>query len=339
MTAIPAAGAHGGDGARIAAALGIDPADVLDLSASLNPFAPDVAALAARHLAAGALHRYPDVDRAERQLADALGIAADRLVLTAGGAQAIALVAEHTGRGWVDDPEFSLYRRHLPRLDPTAPRWRSDPHNPSGRLAAHPDPHPDPGDGDGAHPGRPGGDEDRGTGTGGEPGVWDEAFLPLSAGTWTRGRPGWALGSLTKAFASPGLRLGFALAPTPDEADAVRRRRPAWAVGGLECATLPDLLDHADPPGWTEQIAQARSDTAAVLRRHGLEPDPSDAPWLLVPHTSGLREALARQGVVVRECSSFGMCNYSRIAVPGEAGIERLDLALTTVGDRHRRDR
>lgn len=331
MSRIPAARAHGGDGARIAAALGIDPADILDLSASLNPFAPDVAALAARHLAAGALHRYPDVDLAERQLADGLGVPADRLVLTAGGAQAIALVAEHTGRGWVDDPEFSLYRRHLPRLDPAAPRWRSDPHNPSGRLAPHPagsNRDPRPGDGD---EGRRGDDS-------GEPGVWDEAFLPLSAGTWTRGRPGWALGSLTKAFASPGLRLGFAVAPRADDADAIRRRRPAWAVGGLECATLPDLLDHADPPGWTKQIAQARSDTAVVLRRHGFEPDPSDAPWLLVPHTAGLREALARQGVVVRECSSFGMCNYSRIAIPGEAGIERLDSALTTVGGRRRRE-
>ena len=29
---------------------------------------------------------------------------------------------------------LSLYRRHLARLDRTAPRWRSDPHNPSGRV-------------------------------------------------------------------------------------------------------------------------------------------------------------------------------------------------------------
>lgn len=294
---IPPAGDHGGDGARIAAALGVDPDQILDLSASLNPFAPDVAALAARHL--GALRRYPDVDRAEALLAEAIDVPEERLVLTAGGAQAIALVAEHTGHGWVDDPEFSLYRRHIPHLDPTAPRWRSDPHNPSGRLVADV-----------------------------QPGVWDEAFLPLSAGTWTRGRPGWALGSLTKAFACPGLRLGFAVAPTPDDADAVRRRRPMWAVDNLACALLPELLDAADPPGWTKRIADARADTAAILRRHGFAPEPSDAPWLLVPESAGLRERLGRQGVVIRECSSFGLCNYSRIAVPGTAGMERLDLAL-----------
>jgi len=301
MTAIPPAGAHGGDGARIAAALGIDPDDVLDLSASLNPYAPDVPKLVERRL--GALRRYPDVDQAEAILAAGLGLDPTRTVLTAGGAQAIALVAEHLGRGWVDDPEFSLYRRHLPVLDPTALAWRSDPHNPSGRLSA----------------------SDRSDVT---EAVWDEAFLPLSAGAWTRGRPGWALGSLTKAFACPGLRLGYAVAPTDRDADALRRKRPAWAVGSLACAVLPDLLERSDPPGWTKRIAAARQDTHTVLIQHGLTPEPSDAPWLLVPASAGLRTHLARQAVVVRDCSSFGLCNYSRIAIPGEVGIERLDSAL-----------
>ena len=41
--------AHGGDGAALAARLGVDPKDVLDLSASLNPVAPDVAPLVAAH--------------------------------------------------------------------------------------------------------------------------------------------------------------------------------------------------------------------------------------------------------------------------------------------------
>lgn len=314
MTPIPPAGAHGGDGARIAAALGVDPDDILDLSASLNPFAPDVAALLGEHLTA--LRRYPDVDKAEQELAEATGIPAERLVLTAGGSQAIALVAELTGAGWVEDPEFSLYRRHLPVLDPTAPRWRSDPNNPNGHLA-----------------------DASAEGGSDVPAVWDEAFLPLSAGVWTRGRPGWALGSLTKAFACPGLRLGFAVAPSVEEAKALRAKRPVWAVDGLACAVLPDLMDAADPPGWTRSVAKSRDETAAVLAAHGWTTEPSDAPWLLVPDSAGLREALAQQRVVVRDCSSFGLCNYSRIAIPGEAGIERLDTALATVGGRVRRGR
>ncbi len=298
VPAVPAPGEHGGDGARVAAALGLDPADVLDLSASLNPFAPDVARLARRHL--DALRRYPDVGEAEGLLAAGLRLPADRLVLTAGGSQAIALVAADVGAGWVDEPDFSLYRRHLPRLDPAAPRWRSDPHSPSGRLAAAAD----------------------------RAGVWDEAFLPLAAGVWTRGRPGWALGSLTKAFACPGLRLGFALAPSADDAARLRRARPAWAVGTLACALAPELAAVADAPGWTDEVARARAELAAVLRTHGWRPLPSDGPWLLVPRAAGLRAALARRGVVVRDCASFGLADHVRVAVPGADGLARLDRAL-----------
>jgi histidinol-phosphate/aromatic aminotransferase/cobyric acid decarboxylase-like protein len=237
-----------------------------------------------------------------------VGVPGERLVLTAGGAQAIALVAEHLAVGWVDEPDFSLYARHLPRLDPAAPRWRSDPHNPSGGLAEL-----------GAPP-------DHVT-------VWDEAFLPLSAARWTRGRPGWALGSLTKAFACPGLRLGYAVAPTAADAAALRDRRPAWAVGGLAGAVVPDLVAAADPRGWTRRIATARAQTVDVLRDHGLDPLPSEAPWLLVPNAAGLRDALARHAVVVRDCSSFGLPDHVRIAVPGDAGLDRLDTALTRALD------
>jgi histidinol-phosphate/aromatic aminotransferase/cobyric acid decarboxylase-like protein len=302
---IPPAGAHGGDGARVAAALGLAPDAVLDLSASLNPFAPDVVALAGRHL--GALRRYPDVDEAERLVAVMVDVPAERLVLTAGGAQAIALVAAHLGAGWVEEPDFSLYRRHLPRLDPGAPPWRSDPHNPSGALAPAGGPAP-------------------------ADAVWDEAFLPLGAGTWTRRRPGWALGSLTKAFACPGLRLGYAIAPTEDDAAALRAHRPAWAVGGVACAVLPELVAAADPQGWTAQIADARKATVAVLEQHGLQPLPSDAPWLLVPRAAGLRDALARRAVVVRDCTSFGLPGHVRVAVPDDEGLDRLDAALAAVG-------
>jgi histidinol-phosphate/aromatic aminotransferase/cobyric acid decarboxylase-like protein len=307
VTVIPPPGPHGGDGPRVAAALGLAPDAVLDLSASINPFAPDVAALAAPHL--GALRRYPDIEAAEVRLADAVGVPAERLVLTAGGSQAIALVADHLGRGRVDEPEFSLYRRHLGRIDPAGPRWRSDPHNPSGRLAGPSD----------------------------TAAVWDEAFLPLAAGTWTRGRPDWALGSLTKAFACPGLRVGFAVAPDPALAAALRRRRPAWAVGSLAAAVLPNMLAAADPPAWTARVAAARAELVGVLTSHGWSPQPSDAPWVLVPDAAGLRDALAHKAVVVRDCGSFGMADHVRIAVPDAAGLERLDRALARAATARRR--
>ena len=299
MTApVPPAGAHGGDGARVAAALGVDPSDVLDLSASLNPFAPDVAAVVARHL--DALGRYPDPAGATAALARCLGVDAERVLLTNGGSEAIALVAAEVG-GRVDEPEFSL----LPRGGTAV--WRSNPNNPTGLLAP-----PD-----------------------AVAGVWDEAFWPLATGTWTRGdadNGSWVVGSLTKLLACPGLRAGYVLAPPGADLAAVRRRQPHWSVNGLVVEALPELLDTVDLPAWSAGIADLRDELAVVLQSAGLLPAPSDACWVLV-EAPGLRERLAPQGVVVRDCSSFGLPGWVRIAVPGERGLERLAAALAAVGD------
>jgi len=299
---VPAPGPHGGDGPAVAAALGVDPASVLDLSVSLNPFAPDIRALARGHLEA--IERYPDPDRATRALAAAIGVDAERVVLTNGGSEAIALVAAELGPGWVEEPDFSLYRRHLPVVRAGAPEWRSNPRNPTGELA--------PPDATAA--------------------VWDEAFYPLATGTWTRGDGGAVVvGSLTKVFACPGLRLGYVLSPDGRLADRLRARQPRWAVNGVAAALVPDLLDRADLPAWATGIARRRADLVVVLRAYGLRPRPSDAPYVLVDGAAGLRERLARFGIVVRDCRSFGLPGSARVAVPGAAGLERLDAALHAV--------
>lgn len=290
---MPAAGRHGGDGPAVARALGIDPDAVVDLSVSLNPAAPDVATLAARHL--GALRHYPDQRRATGLLADALGVGPDRLLLTNGGSEAIALVAAELGGHVAAEPEFALHPR-----GEGGPVWRSDPHNPSGRLA---------GPSEGAD-------------------VWDEAFYPLATGAWTAGRPGVVVGSLTKVFACPGLRLGYVLA---DDAARFAGRQPHWPVNGLALALLPELIEGADLPAWQRAVVDARAGLVAVLAAHGIRAAPSDAPWVLA-RAPGLRERLAPLGVVVRDCAGFGLPGHVRIAVPSEAGLARLDDALRRVG-------
>lgn len=296
------AGDHGGDGARLARALGCAPEDILDLSASLNPVAPDPAPVVAAHLAA--LGRYPDPAAATTALAGAIGVSPDELLVTNGGAEAIALVAAELGPGWVDEPDFSLYRRHLPGVDRRGPRWRSNPHNPTGRLAP----------------------------TTAAAGVWDEAFWPLATGSWTRGdhqRGAVVLGSLTKLLACPGLRIGYVLA-VPDLVARLRRRQPQWAVNGLACAALPDLLATVDLLAWAQETARLRYELVALLARHGLDAAPSDANWVLVT-APALRAALARHGILVRDCASFGLPGTVRIAVPSAAGQARLAAALRTV--------
>ena len=291
-------GPHGGDGAAVAAALGIPPESILDLSASLNPVAPDVERLAAKRL--GELRRYPDEAAATAALAEALGADAERIVLTNGGAEAIALVAALLPVGRVDEPDFSLYARHLRELRPDAPRWRSNPHNPSGRLA--------------------GADETAA--------VWDEAFYQLATGRWTRGDAEVTIGSLTKLYACPGLRLGYVVCAEPALASRLRERKPRWSVNSLACALAPDLLGLADLPAWAQSLATLRTELVDVLAAHGLRAEPSDANFVLIREAPGLRDWLAPRGVLVRDTASFGIPDGARIAVPDSSGFEKLANAL-----------
>jgi histidinol-phosphate/aromatic aminotransferase/cobyric acid decarboxylase-like protein len=261
---------------------------VLDLSMSLNPLAPDVTAVLARHL--DAARSYPDVSHATRALAEAIGTSPDRVLLTNGGAEAIALVTAELGGTVSAEPEFSL----LPRGQGL--RWRSNPNNPTGRLAAS-DTHAD---------------------------VWDEAFYSLATGEWTRGDEGTvAVGSLTKLFACPGLRIGYVLA---DEVDRFACTQPEWAVNGLAAAVVAELLETADLEGWAKNIADLRADLTHLLRP--FDPQPSDANWVLCADAPRLRERLAPLGVLVRDCVSFGLSDHVRVAVPDDAGLERLEDAL-----------
>jgi histidinol-phosphate/aromatic aminotransferase/cobyric acid decarboxylase-like protein len=298
---VPPAGAHGGDVFAVAAALGCEPTEILDLSASFNPDAPDVTALAKSQL--DSLGRYPDPAAATAAMAAALGAAPESVLLTNGGAEAIALVAAELGRAAVAQPEFSLYARHLadvvdPADDPAAPRIRSNPNNPTGRLAD----------------------------AGETAAVWDEAFYPLATGEWSRGdvaagRAAVVVGSLTKVFACPGLRVGYVHAD-PAVIARLAERQPRWALNGLAAALVPELLGLADLPAWAAATARRRAALAAAIPCA----EPSDANFVLVrvEDAGAARARLARCGVLVRDCSSFGLPGHIRVAVPDEAGLVRL---------------
>jgi histidinol-phosphate/aromatic aminotransferase/cobyric acid decarboxylase-like protein len=64
------------------------------------------------------------------------------------------------------------------------------------------------------------------------------------------------------------------------------------------------------------------------LRAHDFDTAPSDANYVLVPRAGGLRDRLARDGVLVRDCATFGLAEHVRIAVPDDAGLSRLAAAL-----------
>ena len=296
----PAAGAHGGDAARIARALGVDVGDLLDLSASLNPVAPDLRSLLAGRL--DAIGRYPDVTLATEAMAAVLGADPDQVLLTNGGAEAIALVAAERPEGWFEPPEFSLYGRHLSDVRPDAPRWQSNPSSPLGALA-----------------------DETATAS-----VWDEAFFPLATGRWTRGDTASGstiVGSLTKLFSCPGLRIGYVLSEDTDLIGRLARRQPGWAVNGLACDALPAMLERASIVEWARATATLRADLVLLLTAHGYTCWPGVANWVLV-EAPGLRERLIAHRIVIRDCGSFGLPGVARIAVPDADDMVRLQRAL-----------
>lgn len=304
---LPPPSPHGGDGPAIAAALGWAPEDVLDLSATMNPLAPPPERTLRR--AVPALAHYPDPTRARDALAERLGVPPRCLLLTNGGAEAIALVARMLGRARVEEPEFSLWRRHLEAVDPAGQRVRSNPHSPSGRLA-------DP--------------EERAA-------VWDEAFYPLATGCWTRGdttKDGTlVVGSLTKLLGLPGLRVGYVLTPDPALSAQLAHLQPAWSVNGLVAAALPELLAPIDLAETARRLADLRAALVRALEDRDLVVHSAAAPWVLVEGAPRLRDRLARFGVVVRDCHSFGLPGTVRIAVPDDAGRARLLAALDAALD------
>ena len=238
-----------------------------------TPCAPDVAALAAPHL--GALGRYPDVER-RRGDAGRRPRPADRPPRAHR-----RWGAGHRPRGRPPGRGASRRARVLPLPPPpAAPRPRRPP------LAVRP---PQP-------VGRcwPGPTTRPGCGTRRScpwrPACGRGAARDGRSDRSPRRSPARACGSATP------------LAPDAAAADALRGARPAWAVGSLSCAVLPDLLAAADPAG-VDRGAWPRGEPSWSPCCGPTAGDPlaADAPWVLVPRAAGLRDALARHAVVVRE--------------------------------------
>lgn len=125
-----------------------------------------------------------------------------------------------------------------------------------------------------------------------------------------------AVRSLTKDYAIAGLRLGYAVGH-PDLIEAIRRVRPAWNVNGLAQAAGLAVLDQHD---WLRETIQQLHDNKRELveglRNLGLNPMDSSVHYFLVNVGDGaaFRSKLLKHKIMVRDCASFGLPDYVRIA-------------------------
>ncbi len=132
--------------------------------------------------------------------------------------------------------------------------------------------------------------------------------------------------SLTKSYALAGLRLGYLIA-RPTIVAGIGCFQPAWSVNSAaQVAGLAALADTAFLPATLPRVWAASDDLVTGLRRLGLEVWRAALPFMLVHCGNGaaVRIRLLRRGCLVRDCASFGLPEWVRVAPRQPAANARL---------------
>ena len=155
--------------------------------------------------------------------------------------------------------------------------------------------------------------------------VVDEAYINLSD-RWMEGSAVGmaaslgsvvALRSMTKDYALTALRLGYAVAAPPAIA-RLRALQPDWSVNGLaQAAGMVALAADGYLDRAREAVAASRDCVVERLGALGIRCYPTAANFVLaqVGDAAGLRDRLARRGLFVRDCTSFGLPDCIRIGL------------------------
>jgi histidinol-phosphate/aromatic aminotransferase/cobyric acid decarboxylase-like protein len=105
-----------------------------------------------------------------------------------------------------------------------------------------------------------------------------------------------------------------------------------WSTSSLaQAAALAALGEEAFVKRCRLRLRENREATMAALQALGLRPVPSIAPYLIFPvgDAASLRRRLLAHGVLVRDCASFGLPEFVRVAARPAADRARLLNALS----------
>lgn len=139
------------------------------------------------------------------------------------------------------------------------------------------------------------------------------------------------LRSLTKSFSVPGLRLGYCVAE-PDLVEEMMGFKQPWTVGQVATAAAETCLEL---DGFLERSRGFVEGEKRFLRSElgkRFEVAPSDANFLLIEvgDAAGAKRALLEEGLLVRDCSSFGLPRHVRVGVRSRE--ENAELAEAMLG-------
>ena len=144
-----------------------------------------------------------------------------------------------------------------------------------------------------------------------------------------------ALRSMTKDYALTALRLGYAVASEPVIA-RLAALQPDWSVNGLaQVAGLVVIANEAYLERARWAVTASRDCVVGRLTSLGIRCYPTAANFVLaqVGDAGWLRDGLARRGLFVRDCTSFGLPDCIRIGLRSAEDCERLADAIAEVMD------
>ncbi len=316
--------------------LDLSPDEVIDFSVNSNPYGPPPGIREA--IANVPLDRYPDREclALRRKLADRHGVSMASIVVGNGASEVLSLIAaafvERGDKALIPEPTFSEYRRVVEvmggavvsiRFDAAwhfAPdynlMWNAlEKHRPKLVFLCHPS--------------NPAGRTYDAVDVSSDVNefsdtlfVIDEAYIRFGNNIEsiyaTCGlKPNVLIvRSMTKDYGLAGLRLGYVLGE-PSLIAAVAAARPAWNVNALAQAAGLAALDADDAVDASlEQLREATRQLRADLCDLGCDVLPSAVNYFLIKvgNAAAFRAKLLRHKIMVRDCTSFGLPEYIRIA-------------------------
>jgi len=334
---------HGGNVFDVARQLGVDPTEIADFSASINPLGLSAMVRKAIICAMDSLVHYPDSSHREfkQALADHHGLSAINIVAANGSTELIYHLPAmlHGKRALIVSPSFSEYVRALGQQHWEAQHFILDHENnfsldlealrlklAEGYEALYL-----------CNPANPGGTLyplrvieqvyslciASGTFL-----VLDEAFMDFCEESsakrfMVKGDNGIVLRSMTKFFGIPGLRLGYAIASST-LAERLDAMGGPWSVNTLALAAGVAALHDTEHNHQTIEFIrrERRSLFEKLSDIKQLRVFPSSTNYLLLQITNGtssfeLRDRLMHQRILIRDCASFrGLSSqFFRVAV------------------------
>ncbi|GLV55935.1 aminotransferase [Dictyobacter sp. S3.2.2.5] len=148
--------------------------------------------------------------------------------------------------------------------------------------------------------------------------VPQEAFSALEFVDASSPFPLLVLRSLTKDCALAGVRLGYVVGPA-EVLERVRAHLPSWSVNAYaQAAGIAALADRVHLTTTLHALSRERDAFFQALIEQGLRIIPSRTHFCLIAvgDARAVRQRLLSRGILVRDCSSFGLPQYIRVATP-----------------------